>query len=284
MNKLTNKSKRLVAVSAVISALLIITAVVWYIAAGGGDDSGRGGIFILLAIAVIAVAATAVLIYTRLKRNEYTKSFSREYFEVYEAVQDAAGNSNMTVSERKEVLSDVAEMLYYAQREGRSAEEVIGGDAQGFVDKVKEAFGYRNGAVFYLINGLMYLIMLLSLLQAVNFWAHEEVISFFDAKMGISIIPYMVALSFLIVPLMRRSISQKKMGWTFLIPVIFVVLYIASHEILYRIDTDSAWIKSYLDGEAGFIKSWWHLVAYSVMEGLGFFAKWYLRKRSVKKL
>ena len=140
MNKLTNKSKRLVAVSAVISALLIITAVAWYIAAGGNDDSGRGGIFILLAIAVIAVAATGVLIYTRLKRNEYTKSFSPEYFEAYEAVQDAVGSSNLTIAERKEVLSDVAGMLFFAQKEGRDAKEVIGGDAQGFVDKVKEAF------------------------------------------------------------------------------------------------------------------------------------------------
>ena len=55
----------------------------------------------------------------------------------------------------------------------------------------------------------MYLIMLLSLAQAANFFAHEEVTSFFDAKMGISIIPYMAALSLIIAPLMRRAVSKK---------------------------------------------------------------------------
>lgn len=284
MNKLTKKSKTLIIVTSVISALLIITAAVWYIAAGGTGAQGRGGMFILLIIVLIAVIATAGLIYARLKRNEYTKELNPEYFEAYEAVQDSVSNSNLTISERKEVLSDVTGMLYYAQKEGRSAKEAIGDDIEGFVDKVKASFGYRNGAVFYIINGLMYLIMILSLTQAVNFYMHEEVKNFFDAKMGISIIPYMVALSFLVVPLMRRSIAKMKMGWAFFIPLIFVVVYIGLNEILYRTNPDIAWIDAYLNGEAGFITSWWALAAYAAAEGLGFLAKWFMRKKSLKKL
>ena len=213
MSKITNKSKKLIIISTVISALLIITAIVWY-AASGVDSQGRGFVFIFLAIVLLAVLATAVLIYSRLKRTEYTKELSQEYFEAYESVQDAVGSSNLTISERKEVLSDVAGMLYYAQTENRSAKDVVGDDALAFVEKVKHSFGYRNSAAFFIIDALIYLIMIMCLLQVVNFFAHEQAETFFEATIGISIIPYMVALSFLVVPLMRRSIARKKRGWT----------------------------------------------------------------------
>jgi hypothetical protein len=47
---------------------------------------------------------------------------------------------------------------------------------------------------------------------------------------------------------------------------------------------DAAWIDAYLNGEAGFITSWWWLAACAVLIGLGFLAKWLIRKRSIKKL
>jgi len=67
--------------------------------------------------------------------------------------------------------------------------------------------------------------MILSFLQLINF---------FDAQMRNSIVPYMAALSFIIVPLVRSSMSKKKIGLAFNIPL----------------------IKNYLDGEVGFITSW----------------------------
>ena len=284
MSKITNKSKTLIIVSSVISALLIIIAVVWYVAAGAGGVQKTGGMFILLAIVLMAVIATAALIYARLKRNEYTKEMSPEYFEAYEAVQDSLNSSNLTISERKEVLSDVAGMLYFAQKDGRALQNVVGEDTETFVVKVKQSFGYRNGVFFTLINGVMYLIMLLSLLQAVNFFAHEEVKTFFDTKMVIYMFFYMVMLSFLIMPLLRWSIAKRKFGWTFGIPFIFAVLHIALQETLRRIDINAAWIESYMHGEVGFITSWLRLAIYVCVIAMGFAAKWWIRRRSLKKL
>ena len=284
MGRLTKKSKILITVSSAISALLIATMILWYVSAGRNNAQPKGSAPVFLAIVLIAVISTAVVIYIRMRRKGYTKELSKEYFEAYEAVQDSVANSNLTISERKEVISDVAGMLYFAQKEGRALQDVVGEDTEEFVEKVKHSFGYRNGALFYFINGLMYLIMMLGLVQAVNFFAHEQAKTFFDAKMGISMFFYLAVLSFLVVPLVRRSMTKKKFGWTFVIPFIFVAIYIVLTETLHRIDIDAAWIDAYLNGEAGFITSWWWLTAFAALIGLGFIAKWLIRKRSIKKL
>ncbi|MCK5129586.1 MAG: DUF1048 domain-containing protein [Clostridiales bacterium] len=284
MNNLTKKSKMIIVFSAIISTMLIITIAVLYTMMSKNNTINKESMILIPLIVIIALIAFVVVIYNRKKRNEYTKDLNPEYFEVYENIQDAMKNSNLTKIERKEVLSDITSMLYHAQVEGRDVHEVVGNDIECYTQKVKASFGYRNSILFYLLNGALYLIMILGLLQVINFLSHEEVTHFFDAQMGISIIPYMVVLAFLIVPLTRHSMAKQKLGWTFLTPIIFVIVYIAFHEILQYLDLDVYWINQYLNGDVGFITSYGWLALYVGIAVACLMLKWYLRKRSLKNL
>jgi DNA-binding ferritin-like protein (Dps family)/drug/metabolite transporter superfamily protein YnfA len=239
---------------------------------------------IAVIICILAIASFAAVIVVRLKRNEYTKEFNKEYYEVYEAVQDGLKNSNLTRFESKEVQNDILSMLYHAQKDGRKAQDVIGEDTQEFIKKVEQSYGYRNSILFAALNGVLYLAFVLSLMQFTVYIMRSDGVPFFETLMSVSILPYMVLLSFIVIPIMRRLIAKQKIGRSFAAAGGLVVIYFAAHEIFYRVNHNIKWIESYLNGEFVFISSYIMLAAVVVICAVSAGFKIYLKQRSLKRM
>lgn len=284
MKNLTKKSKMIIVVSACVSILLIITVVALLIATYHNGNLNSSSIFLILSIIVLAIVSLAIVIIVRLKRSKYTKQFNKEYYEVFETVQDAMKNSNLTKMETSEVMNDITSMLFHAQMEGRIVSDVVGDDVDIFVQKVKDSFGNRNSILFSIMNGVLYLVYVLALMQSVIFLVRSNTSSFFNIEMSISIVPYMVILSFFIIPFMRYYISKQKVGWAILIPIGLVVIYFGTHELFHYLDLNVEWIYNYLNGDFVFISSYLMLFIYLGLVVICLLLKWYLRYRSIKNL
>ena len=284
MNKLTKKSKLIITFSAGISVLLILTIIALLITKNNNSSLNPMNILLISIIVVLAIVSLAVVIIVRLKKSKYVDKLNIEYYEVFETIQDAMKNSNLTKMEAGEVMNDITSMLFHAQMEKRSVNEVVGEDINNFIEKIKNSFGYRSSIVFSAINGVLYLIYILALMQTVIFLVRPDPGSFFNIEVSISILPYMAILAFFVLPFMRYNISKQKMGMVFFIPIALVVLYYGAHELFHYLDLNIQWIDNYLNGDFVFITSYVILFIYAAIVVICLFAKWIIRNRSIKKL
>lgn len=282
MNNITKRSRVKIIASAIVSLTLIALIVLLLISSK--ENSSKTAMLAIIIICGLAIASLVIVIVSRLKRNEYTKTFSKEYYEAFEAVQDGLKNSNLTKFEAKEVISDVTSMLYHAQKEGRDINDVVGLDTLEFVKKIEASFGKRNSVIYAVLNGIMYLAFVLVLMQFAVFTMRDDSIPFFETQISVSIVPYMILLSFVVIPIMRKYIAKQKIGMSFAVVGALVVLYFAAHEMFYRIDHSIKWIDRYLNGEFVFLSSYTVLAIVAVIFMLCFGLKLYLRQQSIKKL
>ncbi len=281
MNNVTKRSKIKIAVSAAISVLLIAT-IILFIAVANENSSKLAVIAVI--ICALAVISLIIVIVARLRRNEYTKTFTEEYYEVFEAVRDGINGSNLTKSEKQEVIGDITSMLYHAQKTNRNVTDVVGEDTHRFVKKIEESYGSKNSVLYALLNGFIYLAFVLCVMQTAVFFMREDGVPFFKTLMSVSILPYMMLLSFIVIPVMRNFIAKQKIGRAVAAVGILVLLYIAAHEVLYRINHNIKWLENYLNGEFVFLSSY---VMVGIVLGICavcFATKMYLRRRSIKNI
>ncbi len=284
MNNLTKRSKMIIIIAACISFLLIITTTLLFIATNKSGNFNPSNNMLILTIILLAILSLVIVIVVRLRRNEYTKMFNKDYYKVYETMQDTMKNSNLTKMEKMEVISDITSMLYHAQMQKKDVKDVIGDDVNGFMERVKNSFGYRSSILFAVINGIIYLIFILTLMQGVNFLALEKGASFFNVEMSTSILPYMILISFFVLPLFRHFVAKQKISWAVFVPAVLITAYIGFHELFYRIDHNIVWIEKYLSGNFVFISSYAVVIIWACVVAICLLAKWYIRKRSIKKL
>lgn len=284
MNNLTKNSKKLITISVIVSLLVIISFIVLYSIANKQGNISDGTPITMIIIILLALLSVTFMIFSRFKRTKYTKLLNKNFYEAYESFAEALQDSNLSLTEKKEVLLDVSGILLEAQQNGRTVSNVVGSDMDAFVNKVIQSFGYRNGFIFGILTGILYVMYMLLIIQTATYFIRDNGISYFNTTVGISILPYIVAISMFALPFSQRFAARKKYIKMILIPAIVLAIYITTHELLHKFGENISWINTYLDGETLLIKSWLIVTIWVVVIGSVLIAKELLRRRSIRNL
>ena len=282
MKEVKGQSRKLVIFSAVIIGLLAVAAaailIFW-------PESGQGDPFpwILIAIIVLGLLSLGILIVLNVRRSKYAALLQDDYYKMYESISAALQNSTLSIFERRDVLLDISDLLLQAQQDNRPINTVIG-NVDDFIKGIKTSFGYRSNIVFNLLSGIQNTIFVLVIVQiAIYFMRGTD--SFFNTTIGLMILPYIVLLSFLIMPLMRYLVSRQRKVWLAAALIgVPAVVYISVNEILHRFGMDIPWVQTYFEREIPFINSWIILAVLVIITALSWFIKWFIRFRSIKNL
>lgn len=284
MKKLTAHSRGIIYLALFISGVVIATAVLYFITArcqGGADGQT---VWVVIGVAAAALLSIGFVFYMRSRRSRYTRDLEPPYYAEYEHVSDILQSSPLGMAERREVLSDVLDLLWQAQRDGRPASDVTGNDAAGFTERVQSSFGYRNRLLCHILNGIQYGVGYLLLLQAVLYFEEAGRMSFFAAQPAISMVALVCVISFLVTPLIRHYIRRQKLVTVVLIPIGLIAVFIACMEVCRAYLYHIPWVRTLLDGQVSLIPSWGALLlwigATAVAQGI----KMLLRRMSIKRL
>jgi len=282
MKEVKGQSRKLVIFSAVMIGLLVVTVasilIFW-------SKGGQGGPFpwILIAIIILGLLSLGIFIILNVRRSKYAALLQDDYYKMYESISAALQNSTLSIFERRDVLMDISDLLLQAQQNNRPINTVIG-NVDDFIKGIKTSFGYRSNIVFNLLSGIQNTIFVLVIVQiAIYFMRGTD--SFFNTTIGLMILPYIVLLSFLIMPLMRYLVSRQRKVWLAAALIgVPAVVYISVNEILHRFGMDIPWVQTYFEREIPFINSWIILAVLVIITALSWFIKWFIRFRSIKNL
>jgi len=224
-----------------------------------------------------------IFIILNVRRSKYAALLQDDYYKMYESISAALQNSTLSIFERRDVLMDISDLLLQAQQNNRPINTVIG-NVDDFIKGIKTSFGYRSNIVFNLLSGIQNTIFVLVIVQiAIYFMRGTD--SFFNTTIGLMILPYIVLLSFLIMPLMRYLVSRQRKVWLAAALIgVPAVVYISVNEILHRFGMDIPWVQTYFEREIPFINSWIILAVLVIITALSWFIKWFIRFRSIKNL
>ena len=277
MIRITKQSKKWVIGIALLVGALVISLILSLVYSGSATP------WLMIVITLLAVGSGGQAISMRIRRGKYPALMDNQYDEAYESVMIALRNSGLGAIEQKDILLDIADLMLAAQRDGRVVGEVLGQDIGQFVNRTIEAYGYRHKLAFNLLYGLQCLVGSLVIVQAANCLLHGAA-PFFETAVGVMILPYLVLLSFVLLPLMHHFIARQKLLWTILPPVLLVAAFFAINSLLHAYGEGLPWAQVYLDGEVVVIGAWWVLLILAIVFAGSFALKYWLRRRAIRSL
>lgn len=283
MRRVSNQSKWMLGLSFGVSAALIVT--VGLSAAAqlrhGAADAQWWFVIGMIVLAVVTFGLFAVF---RLYRGRYAKMLSAPYFAVYEQVRDALNVSELSQAEKREVRMDVLEMLAAAQREGRDAADVTGGNAQAFVARVTAALGYRSSAVFNVCGSVQFAVVLLTFLQAIVYFRAGGAVPFFESGLALQMLIMYGVLAFAVYPALRRMMRRQQAGRMAAVIVGYAVVFIGLIVLLDNAAGDVPWVRFLLDTDVAVISSWWMAIGLLAAAAAAQAIKLILRRRAIRRL
>ena len=282
MISLTRQSKKIVIFSSILIGLLIISSIIMFVF-WPNNRSGNSLLSILTIIIFFALISAVLMIILIAKRRRYSSFLRNDYYEVYERIVLALENSTLSIFERREINLDISELLLQAQEKKRPVNSVIENNIEDFIERIKLSYGYRNGIVFNILSGIQNLLFVLTIVQA-TIYLIRNTDPFFEATMGLMMLPYMFLLSFLLLPLLKYLISRQKIIWFIIALVGLVSLDLGSNELLRRFGSDIAWVQTYFEKEITFISSWFIIIILILVMVSSWLAKWFMRRQSIKKM
>jgi hypothetical protein len=238
-------------------------------------------LLIIILFALITASAVIIFLLARRKKSSYLKN---SYFEIYEKIANSIENSNLSIFEQREVLMDISDLLFQAQENNRPISSVIENDDLGsFIEKIKLSYGYRNSIAFNLLSGIQNFIFVLTIIQLAVFLM-RGLDSFFETTIGLSILPGMFLLAFVVLPITRYFISRQKILWFIISIFIFIAIAFGLNMLLRNFGISFSWVQVYFEKEIPFISSWPIAVILVMVMVICWFLKWLLRHRSVQKM
>jgi hypothetical protein len=284
MNNLTKKGKQIFIISVIVAVLIITTLIIQLVLSSQNENFEIKNFFVMIIIAVLAIGSCVYVYFVYSKRKGYTKNLSKDYYEKYESIILALKQTPLNYLERKEVADDVLAILIREQENGKTVDEAISMDSSEYVKKICESYGARNKLVFNILNGIQFSIFCFTIVQLAIYIARDTLNNFFSSSISISLIVYVIILSFVILPLTKSFKLNKKPFTAIISIVIILALYITAHELLYKFGENIIQIQNYLNLEVVFISSYGIAAFWIVIMILTMLLRGFLRKKSIKSL
>ena len=282
MKKLTARSRWMLYISIFISGLVIFTTIL-YLINSQKSPAGSPDIIIFVVIILLAVIAVLVTMISRQRMRNNAKNLNAGFFEAYEEIADKLNGSPMSMMEKKETMSDIMGLFILASKDGRSIEDVIGGNIDEFVDQIQSAFGYRSKALFNFLTGIQYSVLYLFMIQLSQLLESPSD-GFFNVNIDLSGAFILLPVAFIGVPLMTNFIRKGKFLPAMITPIALLGVFIAIIETLHKHFSHIPWVLRLVEGSANVIPNIFMLLFWILIFILALACKQILRRASIKRL
>jgi DNA-binding ferritin-like protein (Dps family) len=245
-------------ISSVLLALLVILSAIAFAISSTPQNAANNASTLLIAIIILAsISSVFVFYFTKVQKRKYEKLLNQEYFQEYEILKDAVANSQLAISNKKEVNEDILDILLSAQEAGKFAHEVVG-NPERFAQEI--LLSYARPTQLAILSFLDSLIAFVLFVIGTNLllWLGEPQQSFFAIRLDIAMVVFFILVAFVLLPVTRKQTSTKN-PWTFLLPIAIGILFVLLAELLRAFFYNLEVVKQFLDGtlrmipDAGFL-------------------------------
>jgi DNA-binding ferritin-like protein (Dps family) len=244
--------------SSVLLALLVILSAIAYAISSTPQNAANNASTLLITIIILAsISSVFVVYFTKVQKRKYEKLLNQEYFQEYEILKDAVVNSQLAISNKKEVNEDILDILLSAQEAGKSVHEVVG-NPERFVQEILLSYARPTQlAILSFLDSLIAFVLFL-IGTSLLLWLGEPQQSFFAIRLDITMVVFFMLVAFVLLPVTRKQTSTKN-PWTFLLPITIGILFVLLAELLRAFFYNLEVVKQFLDGtlrmipDAGFL-------------------------------
>jgi DNA-binding ferritin-like protein (Dps family) len=250
----------------------------------GQTGSGQGIIAgLVLALAVLSVG---VVYWQAKSRNQKLKKLHGDYREYLDQVMEWVNQSDLQISEKREIEQELMAIFLQAQEEGRKPQSVIGEDLEGFAKDLLDAYGIHPGFFAYFLTSSQWMILYLVIVQTYRTLGRNQV-SYFGASMDVEILCLFGWISFVTLPLIQYGskswvIGKRKRGVFAIFGFATFLLGVGIIEGIHALSDQIPWASELLTKQVIIFKEPWQL-ALGILLALGIigFKRW-LRKRPLR--
>jgi DNA-binding ferritin-like protein (Dps family) len=207
--------------------------------------------WILIIIIVVGSILGLFEFYIHKKNRRTVNYLNGDYKKAYSKLTIQIGSSYLSYSEQKDVMQDIATMLYDAQDNNKPISEIIGMDSNKFVNSILRSFGYKKHFALLILEGIRYMLFIVIVVQCAIYNIRPTQ-TIYEATVGYPLIAYMIILSFILLPITKYSLTKRKVRFIS-IPILIIVLF----ELLYifrkRLFDVGSVIDRFFEGEVSLI-------------------------------
>jgi len=276
---MTKRDKLLLGSAAFLAVLVIATAVLVGLSAQSRPKSAAelllsGGIILLCVLSVVFVFLT------KIRRNKYEKKLNPEYYEVYETIRDAVGRFQLPAHSKKEILSDVLDLLLSAQSDGKPVSAAVP-DAAAFAENILAVYSSRRSRVLQsLLDGAIAFLLFIVCISAV-LWLEDVSAGLFRQRIDYGMLIFLAVVSFVLVPVLRYLMLRRS-AWLYILPILTGIVFVAAAELARRFFYQFEFTRTLLDGSVVMIPGAAALAFYLLVVAVLMLAKAFIRKQALR--
>jgi len=95
-------------ISAVLLALLVIlSAIAFAISSTPQNTANKASTLLIAIIILVSISSVFIVYFTKVRKRKYEKLLNQEYYQEYEILKDAVANSQLAISNKKEINEDI---------------------------------------------------------------------------------------------------------------------------------------------------------------------------------
>lgn len=275
---MTTRNKVLLFSSIVLALMVIASIVVWEITGQSSEEQMPA--VIIVAIIVISILSVFVVYFSKIQKKKYEKLLNQEYYEQYEIIKDAVGNSQLAAMTKKDIIEDILELLLSAQESGKPVASVVG-DPQLFSQEIMSSFvkPYRLALLDLFDSLIAFILMVVG--ASFMLWLEQTQQSFYTTKLDISMIAFFILVAFLIIPVTKAGTGTRN-PWIFMVPIASGVLFVLIAELLKAFLYDVDLVRQLLDDSMRMVPNMLTLIIYLLSVPLFLILKRVFRRRMLK--
>lgn len=210
--------------------------------------------WLLVVILILGAVATTFEVLIYIRKSKKVLFLENEFRATYLNIETSLTNSYLSRIEIREVMLDLSELLYEAQNEKRPITDVIGSNVNDFTKAILQSHGHKKKLLYILITGAQTTIFTLFVVQFATF-SMRNTRPLFETTIGLPLIPYIIVLSFIILPLIKYLVSNKKRVVSAIASSLLIISFVLLTEFLISQKENSLLIQKYVDTEILLINS-----------------------------
>ncbi len=243
---MTRRNEILILSSILLALLVIASAILLVINSAAQNSTIKEPVLVTASVILVSVLSVVVVYFTKVKKRKYEKLLNQAYFQKYEIIKDAVGNSQLSNSRKVEIREEILDMLLLAQEAGKPVESVISNPDE-FSQEMLQAYARPIRLTILTIFDSFIALVLIIIGTSTFLWLEQTTRSFFDTRLEISMVALFILVAFVVLPVTRKQTSKQN-PWMYFIPLASGVIFVLLAEMLRAYLYDLPAVQVFLDG------------------------------------
>lgn len=243
---MTRRGKFAIGSAVTLAVMVIASSIFLLLRAGGARGMDTAGLVITCGAVLLSILSVFTVYLLKGRKRKYEKLLNDEYYREYEIIQDAVLQSQLSSAVKKEIGSDILDLLLSAQEAGKSVESAVG-DPAAFAREIMRA--YARPGLFACLSLIDAAVTFLSVVLAAYIvtWLEQTNQSFFGLRFDVSLIAFFALIALIVIPVTKSLVSARR-NWAYLLPVACGVAFVITAELLRKYAYGVEGVRYFLDG------------------------------------